>query len=232
MGVVSVVVLSPLVIISLNGSGVALVVVRLCGDGIVGFAPSGVEVGAVSLLGPLVIVVGTACGLGVVRGAAPVAVHLAVACTLVGMAIATMALASSSATSTLPVLGGRSLAVGGGAIDVSIFAPSLSAPFVIVLLVVLIASPGVPIGARFAPVASAAGSGGSLGVTASLLAPAVTAVVPPDRTGGGLAVGISVASIVLVVILGPLIVIGSHRACVPFAVVGLGIDGVVRLAPS
>ena len=81
-GVVSVVVLSPLVIISLNGSGVALVVVRLGGDGIVGLAPSGVEVGAVSLLGPLVIVVGTACSLGVVGGAAPVAVHLTVACSL------------------------------------------------------------------------------------------------------------------------------------------------------
>merc|ERR1719350_2678749 len=258
-GVVSVVVLSPLVIISLNGSGVALVVVRLGGDGIVGFAPSGVEVGAVSLLGPLVIVVGTACSLGVVGGAAPVAVHLTVAsglwCVTTIATMTTVALAGNSAASTLPVLGGRSLAVGGGAIDVSIFAPGLSAPFVIVfvvpfvvrlgrvglglhlvvgdvLLVVLIASPGVPIGARFAPVASAAGSGGGLGVTASLLAPAVAAVVLPDRTGGGLAVGISVASIVLVVILGPLVVVGSHRACVPFAVVGLGIDGVVRLAPS
>merc|ERR1719350_2377132 len=124
-GVVSVVVLSPLVIISLNGSGVALVVVRLGGDGIVGFAPSGVEVGAVSLLGPLVIVVGTACGLGVVGGAAPVAVHLTVAsglwCVTTIATMTTVALAGNSAASTLPVLGGRSLAVGGGAIDVSIF---------------------------------------------------------------------------------------------------------------
>ena len=251
-GIVSVVVLSPLVVIGLNGSGVALVVVRLRGDGIVGFAPSRVIVGAVSLLGPLVVVVGTARGLGVVGCAPPVAVDLAVASLLrivtisvTVTAIVTALAAASCAASTLPVLGGRGLAVGGGAIDVSVFTPSLSAPFVVVLVVplivrlggvglglhlvvgnvlfvVLIASPGVPVGARFAPVASATGSGGSRCVTTGTVA--LAAIAPPDRTGGLLAVGISVASIVFVVVLGPLIVIGSHRSCVPLAVIGLGID--------
>jgi len=39
-GIVSVVVLSPLVIIGLDSSGVALVVVRLCRDLVEGFSPS------------------------------------------------------------------------------------------------------------------------------------------------------------------------------------------------
>ena len=251
-GIVSVVVLSPLVVIGLNGSGVALVVVRLRGDGIVGLAPSRVIVGAVSLLGPLVVVVGTARGLGVLGCAPPVAVDLAVASLLrmvtISVTVAAMVTASSaasSAASALPVLGGRCRSVGGGAIDVSVFTPSLSAPFVVVLVVpfivrlggvglglhlvvgnvlfvVLIASPGVPVGARLAPVASAAGSGGSRSVTTGTVA--FAAIAPPDRTGGLLAVGISVASIVFVVVLGPLIVIGSHRSCVPLAVIGLGVD--------
>lgn len=78
-GVVSVVVLSPLVVIGLHASGVGLVVVRLGGDGVVGFAPSGVVVGAIGLLGPFVVVVGTGGGLAGGGSALPVAGGLTVA---------------------------------------------------------------------------------------------------------------------------------------------------------
>jgi len=58
IGVVeAVVVLSPLVIISLEPSGVLLVVVRASGDAVVRLAPSGILVLTVGLFGPGVVVV-------------------------------------------------------------------------------------------------------------------------------------------------------------------------------
>ena len=154
------------------------------------------------------------------------------------------------------VLGGGSSTVGGGTIDVSVLAPSLSAPFVVIsvvplvvrlsgvclggsavvgniLGVVLIAAPGVPVGARFAPVAGAVGLGGG-GVVATLLAVGTVAVAIalPGLRGGGLAVLVSVTRVVSVVVLGPLVVVGAHALGVVLVVVGLGLDGVVRLAPS
>ena len=185
-GVIPVVILSPLVIIGLDGSGVGLVVIRLGTDSIVGLAPSGVVVGAVGLLGPLVVVVGTSGGLAGAGGTLPVAVASAVAglsaLGVAGVAVALTVLSTisvlGSLASTLPVLGRGGAAIGGGAIDVSVLAPSLGAPLVVVLVVplivrlsgvglglhlvvgnvlavVLIASPSVPVGARFAPVACA-----------------------------------------------------------------------------
>merc|ERR1719464_220670 len=56
-GVVTIVVLGPLVVISPDLARVLLVVVGFGSDGVVGLAPSGVVVGAVGLLGPLVVVV-------------------------------------------------------------------------------------------------------------------------------------------------------------------------------
>ena len=69
--VISVVVLSPLVVIGLEPSGVLLVVVRLGGDGVVGLSVSGVEVGTGSLLGPLVVVVSSLLSTGVLGGTSP-----------------------------------------------------------------------------------------------------------------------------------------------------------------
>ena len=60
--VIAVVVLGPLVVIGLNRAGVLLVVVGLGVDGVVRLAPSAVVVRAVSLLGPLVVVVAGAGG--------------------------------------------------------------------------------------------------------------------------------------------------------------------------
>ena len=60
--VVAVVVLGPLVVIGLNRAGVLLVVVGLGVNGVVRLAPSAVVVRAVSLLGPLVVVVAGAGG--------------------------------------------------------------------------------------------------------------------------------------------------------------------------
>ena len=57
--VVSVVVLGPLVVISLDCASVALIVVGLGRDGVVRLAPPGVVIGSVGLLGPLIVVIGT-----------------------------------------------------------------------------------------------------------------------------------------------------------------------------
>ena len=58
LGGASVVVLSPHVVVSTDLAGVLLVIVGVGSDGVVRLAPSGVEVAAVGLLGPLVVVVG------------------------------------------------------------------------------------------------------------------------------------------------------------------------------
>ena len=140
-----VVVLSPLIIISADLTGVVLVVVRASSNGVVRLAPSGVVVRAVSLLGPLVIVVAahgsTALPVGTVGGE------------LLALALANGSIAS----------------VAGGTGEIAVLTPSLSAPLVIISVVplvirlssvrfggglavrlingeILIAAPGIPVG--------------------------------------------------------------------------------------
>ena len=220
-GVISVIILSPLVVIGLDGSGVALVVVRLGRDGIVRLAPSGVVVGAVSLLGPLVVVVSTSGGLlgggsslpdhavaalagsgTVVTGMSTVLgdiAALAVVVGVVGLSVLgdLLAVELGSTVALLgSILGGGNGTVGGSAIDISVLAPGLSAPLVIisvvplivrlsgvglssgavvahVLRVVLIAAPGVPVGTGLAPVVLAVGLGGGSAVTTLAVAGAL-----------------------------------------------------------
>lgn len=62
LGGVTIVVLGPLVVVSPDLARVLLVVVGLGVDAVVGLAPSGVVVGAVGLLGPLVVVVSGVLG--------------------------------------------------------------------------------------------------------------------------------------------------------------------------
>ena len=71
-GVVTIVVLSPLVVVSPDLASVLLIIVGLGGDGVVRLAPSGVGVGAVSLLGPLVVVVAAVLGTPCLGGIAVV----------------------------------------------------------------------------------------------------------------------------------------------------------------
>ena len=56
-GVVAVVVLGPLVVVGPDLASVLLVIVGLSRDGVVRLAPSGVGIGAVGLLGPLIVVI-------------------------------------------------------------------------------------------------------------------------------------------------------------------------------
>ena len=182
-GVPSVVVLGPLVVISANLLGVVLVVVGLGRDGIVRLAPSGVVVLAVGLLGPLVVVVGAVGGTVGSRGTGDLA-----------SGIATIAVGAIVAS-------GSGLAVGRGAVRISVLAPSLSAPLVAVLVVpfvvglggvrlrlggtvrllngeVLVTSPGVPvgtIGAVGAPTVSSRGGVGTVGLGGCGVAPGVGA---------------------------------------------------------
>ena len=274
--VVSIVVLSPLVIIGLDGSGVALAVVRLGGDRVVGLAPSGVVVGAVSLLGPLIVVVSASGGL--LGGGSSLPDHLVTSVSgsgrLLGGVLGLMTVATVSVSVTLGavaeggtdggglgasgsvsllggILGGGNGTVGGSAIDISVLAPGLCAPLVIVsvvplivgfsgvslsggavvgnvLSVVLITSPGVPVGARLAPVVLAA----LLGSSGALSTLAVAGTLAVGRGRGSLAVGVTLTSIVSVVVLSPLIVVGADTSGVVLVVVGLGLNGVIRLAPS
>ena len=273
--VVSIVVLSPLVIIGLDGSGVALAVVRLGGDRVVGLAPSGVVVGAVSLLGPLIVVVSTSGGL--LGGGSALPDHLVTSVSgsggLLGgvSGFVTVGTVSVSTVSTVAerfadlgglgasgtvsslggILGGGNGTVGGSAIDISVLAPGLCAPLVIVsvvplivgfsgvslsggavvgnvLSVVLITSPGVPVGARLAPVVLAA----LLGSSGAFSTLAVAGTLAVGRGRGSLAVSVTLTSIVSVVVLSPLIVVGADTSGVVLVVVGLGLNGVIRLAPS
>ena len=56
-GLVAVVVLGPLVVVGPDLASVLLVIVGLSRDGVVRLAPSGVGIGAVGLLGPLIVVI-------------------------------------------------------------------------------------------------------------------------------------------------------------------------------
>merc|ERR1719216_120838 len=267
--VISVVVHSPLVIVSAELASIALVGVRLSGDAVVGLAPSGVVVGAISLLGPLIVVVRALSSLLGAGGTLPG--HGAVATsTLTGSGIRLLAVAefltalpSGGSTATLSLVlvvvgGGSSLAVGGSAVNVAVLAPSLSAPLVIIsvvplivrlggirlseglvvrdiLSVVLVSAPGIPVGGGLAPVLVAIASRGTvvLGLLATgavVAAGATLAVLAPP--GGGVAVSIGVTGVVPVVILGPLVIIGADLTSVVLVGVALGLNGVVRLAPS
>ena len=128
--VVTIVVLSPLVVISLEPSGVLLVVVGTSLDGIVRFAPSGILVLTVGLLGPGVVIVAVGRSGLLVRSALPdlTLVSVALAVGTVGT-VGTM-VSGGLAVSGLGSLGGRGLgavgrgAVGRGTIDILIGAPS------------------------------------------------------------------------------------------------------------
>jgi hypothetical protein len=142
---IGVVVLSPLVVISLDLASVVLVVVGSGLDGVVRFAPSAVAVGAVGLLGPLVVVVALN-----LSGTSPVG--------LGGRELLALGRA-----------GGGISVLGGSTGEIAVLAPGLSAPLVVICVVplvvglglvglggglavglvdgeILIAAPGVPVG--------------------------------------------------------------------------------------
>ena len=170
----------------------------------------------------------------------------------VGLAVASSAVGGTTLALAAVVSGGGVLAVRGGTVDIAVLAPSLSTVLIVVLVVpfvvglsgvslssgvvvsdglleVLIATPSIEVGSGLAPVASGTSSGG--GVDATLLAVAL-ATVSTVVGGSGLAVGVTGLLVVSVVVLSPLVVIGPHGALIPLVVVALGINGVVRLAPS
>ena len=163
-GVVSVVVLGPLVVISPDFASVLLIVVGLGSDGVVRLAPSRVEVGSVGLLGPLIVVVARLGSSVIFRG---LFIMLAV--------FATVTIAVSVG-SLLVIRRRGGLTVGGGTVEISVFTPGLSAVLVIVFVVpfvvglsvvgfgpgsvvgffdaqILVTSPGIPVGATLAAVA-------------------------------------------------------------------------------
>jgi len=235
---VIVTVLSPLVIIGLEPPSVlgALVVASL--HGVVRLAPSGVLILTVSLLGPGVVVVSTVGGLAVGGGTLPVR-----------GAVATLAGAVD-----VTVLAGGSLArCAGGSVGVSVGTPSLGSPLVVILVVplivrlsgvalglgvverdslgeVLIATIGVEIVRLTGPVFGRAVLGGSLEVATVAVAVAV-ALAALSSSGGSGAVAAVVTLGVGVAVLSPLVVVGEDLTGVVLVVEGLGLDGVVGLAP-
>ena len=235
---VIVTVLSPLVISGLEPPSVlgALVVASL--HGVVRLAPSGVLILTVSLLGPGVVVVSTVGGLAVGGGTLPVR-----------GAVATLAGAVG-----LSVLAGGSLArCAGGSVGVSVGTPSLGSPLVVILVVplivrlsgvalglgvverdslgeVLIATIGVEIVRLTGPVFGRAVLGGSLEVATVAVAVAV-ALAALSSSGGSGAVAAVVTLGVGVAVLSPLVVVGEDLTGVVLVVEGLGLDGVVGLAP-
>jgi len=254
-GIVSIVVLSPDVVVGTHLSGVVLVGVGLGIDAIVRLAPSGVEVGAGGLLGPLVVVVGTLGGtvlsggslvllgdsaVGTVLGTVAVAVSVTVASVLGTVAVAVVV-----------TLGGG-CAVGGSTVEITVLAPRLSAPLVVVGVVplvvgfstvglgvgvgvrlidgeVLVAAEGVPVGAGLGPGTTVTLLGGTVaGASLSVAVASVTLVLG----GSGLAVAGLVAGVVSVVVVSPDVVVSADLSRVVLVVVGLGVDAVVRLAPS
>merc|ERR550539_2262974 len=133
--------------------GVLLVVVGLGVNGVVRLAPSAVVVRAVGLLGPLVVVVAGAGGGTASGGVVDVLLSLAVSGgggsllvsggdLLSGVTVATISTVSVSVALrsvvdglALAALTGGSLSDGRGTIDVSVLAPSLGAPLIVVLVV-------------------------------------------------------------------------------------------------
>ena len=229
---VLVVVLSPLVIISLEPSGVLGVIVRTSLDGIVRLAPPGVLVLTVSLLGPVVVIVTTSSLSGASRGALPRGAGFAVS-------VASMA--------GLGVLASGGLATVGGCLGgIAVLAPCLGAPLIVILVVplivrlgsvalgagvverdllmeVLIAAPSVPVGALATPVAGLAGLGGGfmVGVVTGL-----------GVSGSFVAIGVVLALAPGVAILSPLVVISANLTGVVLVIVRASFDGVERLAPA
>merc|ERR1719490_618322 len=239
----SVVILGPLIVVSADLAGVLLVIVGVGGDGVVALTVARVEVAAVSLLGPLVVVVGTDGG-----GAGDGSTLLA-GLVLTSSSVACLVLVALRGASTL----------AGGTVEVTVLAPSLGAPSVVVLVVpfviglgvvglgpgglvglidleVLVAAIGIPVGARLAPGAGAALLGGGIELTLALAesdAVANTKLalgVGPD--GGTAAIGISHTRVVGVVVLSPLVIIGLEPSGVLLVVVRASRDGIVRLAVS
>ena len=229
---VLVVVLSPLVIISLEPSGVLGVIVRTSLDGIVRLAPPGVLVLTVSLLGPVVVIVTTSSLSGASRGALPRGAGFAVS-------VASMA--------GLGVLASGGLATVGGCLGgIAVLAPCLGAPLIVILVVplivrlgsvalgagvverdllmeVLIAAPSVPVGALATPVAGLAGLGGGF---------MVDGVTGLGVSGSFVAIGVVLALAPGVAILSPLVVISANLTGVVLVIVRASFDGVERLAPT
>lgn len=101
----AVVVLSPLVVISLEPSGVLLVVVRASGDAVVRLAPSGILVLTVGLFGPGVVVVSSMSSSASLRCAAPVLCAL--------FELSTVAIAMAALLGVLVIFVKRGLATVG-----------------------------------------------------------------------------------------------------------------------
>ena len=244
--VVTIVVLSPLVVISLEPSGVLLVVVGTSLDGIVRFAPSGILVLTVGLLGPGVVIVAVGRSGLLVRSALPdltlVSVALAVGTVL---SVGTM-VSGGLAVSGLGSLGGRGLgAVGRGTIDILIGAPSLTAPLVsiaVVPLIVRLGLVGLGIGIivrdLLMEVLVTAIGVPAVGVTTPVVGGAILgcllevgAVAGGGAGGSGLTVLVLFAFTVAMTVLSPLVVISTNLASVVLVVVVVGLNRVVGFAP-
>ena len=129
--VVVVVILSPLIIISLEPSGVLLVLVRASLHGIVRLAPPGVGVLTVSLLGPRVVIV-TLSGSLIRCGS-----------TLPLLALSSFTVTVARVVGVAVLAGGGLSTVGRGTVDVLIRAPSLGAPLIGIVVVPLIVRLGL-----------------------------------------------------------------------------------------
>jgi hypothetical protein len=257
---VDILVLGPLIVVSADLAGILLIVVLVGVDEVVGLAPPGVEVRAVGLLGVLVVVVARDGSLATGRGIVVVGTSAAIAVRGVALAPAAVAaLATAAIAVVVIVTSGRSSAVRGGAIDVLVDAPGLSTPLVGVLVVplivglgivglspgllvrlidleVLVAAPGIPVGAGLAVGASGTVLGGSVVLAAATLAIAAVAAVAalavgalPGRGSSAVLLGITVS--VHVAVLSPLVVIGLEPPSVAGAIIRASLHGIVRLAP-
>ena len=149
--------------------------------------------------------------------------------------------------------------VGGGTVDISVIAPSLSTPLVLVLVVpfvirlsfvslgaglvvgdllveVLITAPSIPVGSGSTLVVlTVSGGSGLLVATLSLAVATIAAIAflgVVELLGSSSAVLVLGTLVVSVVVLGPLVVISHNLTGVVLVVVVASLDGVVGLAPS
>ena len=237
---VAVVVLSPLIITSIEGPAVLGAVVRPGRDGVVRLAPPGVGISTVLLVGPLGVIGSTARCSVTSGGTLPVL-------GLIGVTTFTVVVAG-------PLVSGGLLAVGRLSIDIFVAAPLLGTPLVGILVVplivglgivglglsgvegdglfeVLIPTIGIPLVLGLAPLLSALVLRGVLVVSILAVSLAAVVVTSGGRSGSGAAVGINLTGLVVALVLSPLVVVGTDGALVVLVVVRLGRDSVVGLAP-
>jgi len=131
-------VLGPLVVVSAHLAGVLLVVVLVGVDEVIGLAPPGVVVRAVSLLGPCVGIVGTSGGL-LARGGLDVVSRSFAAISVSAVGDTALAVSTVSGDTTVGFVSvvstGSSTVVRGSTVKIAVLAPCLCAPFISVEVV-------------------------------------------------------------------------------------------------